>query len=120
MKGRRTPRSRSTRGGSRSFFLALAAITMVAAAGLFLFDSLLRSGGGGDAQDEILAPIKTEGPGTHDVDSSGGADVHFATTAVDFGVVPLNTEAGYAFSFANVGDERLEIEDVKVSVLEGC
>jgi hypothetical protein len=57
----------------------------------------------------------------HDVPATtNGADIHFATTGVDFGIVPLNKEVGSSFSFANVGNETLRIEDVKVRVLDGC
>ena len=67
------------------------------------------------------APVTESGPGGHDVPAtSAGPDIHFATTGVDFGHVPLGKEVGYAFSFANVGDAPLRVQDVRVRVLEGC
>lgn len=120
MTRKRASIARKGHGRNWSFVMALVAAGVVVAVGLFLFDTLLAGSGGGGG-DELLGPVATEGPGTHDVArTTGGADIHFATTSADFGVVPLNTLVGYAFSLANVGDQRLEIEDVNVSVLEGC
>jgi hypothetical protein len=71
--------------------------------------------------EEIPAVVQETGVEGHDVEvTSAGADIHFANTGVDFGVVPLNKEVGYEFSYANVGNETLRIEDVRVRVLEGC
>ncbi len=36
------------------------------------------------------------------------------------GQVPLNTDVSYAFAMTNVGDAAAHIEEVDVSVLEGC
>jgi hypothetical protein len=70
---------------------------------------------------EGTAPLSESGVVGHNVPTtSAGADIHFANTGVDFGVVPLNKEVGYEFSYANVGNETLRIEDVRVRVLEGC
>ena len=63
----------------------------------------------------------SEAPDTHPAAAtSGGPQLHFSTTSVDLGLVPLNTEVGYAFSYANTGAKPLRIEDVSVRVLEGC
>lgn len=50
----------------------------------------------------------------------GGARLHFPIDSIDMGRVPLNTEVGYAFAMANLGDTAARIEDVDVSIVEGC
>ncbi len=95
---------------------ATAALTILALGALALFESFRSYESGGP----VGGPATTEGPGNHVVSTDEGPDLHFATNAVDFGVVPLNTEVGYTFSYANVGNEVLKIEDVQVSVEEGC
>ena len=67
-------------------------------------------------------PAATAGPAvSQDVArTTNGADIHFGLTEVDLGTIPLGKEVGYAFSYANVGNETLRIDDVQVRVLEGC
>ena len=50
----------------------------------------------------------------------GGPRLHFPVDSIDMGHVPLNTNVSYAFAMTNVGDVAARIEDVDVSVLEGC
>jgi ABC-type lipoprotein release transport system permease subunit len=50
----------------------------------------------------------------------GGPRLHFPVASIDMGQVPLNTNVSYAFAMANVGDDAAHIEDIGVSVLEGC
>ncbi len=50
----------------------------------------------------------------------GGPRLHFPVASIDMGQVPLNTNVSYAFAMTNVGDDAAHIEDVDVSVLEGC
>lgn len=110
-------RRKSTSGPSLvSVALVTVLITLLGIGGLALIDAFGSRGSGGP----VGGPATTEGPGDHAVSTDEGPDLHFATNAVDFGVVPLNTEVGYTFSYANVGNEVLKIEDVKVSVEEGC
>jgi len=65
--------------------------------------------------------VVTQAPDDHPAAAaSGGPDLHFTTTSVDLGVLPLGTEVGYAFSYANIGGNALEIEDVNVRAVRGC
>ena len=111
------PRRSQKRGPSVLFVAAVAiAVTVVGMGAIALLEAVGSRGSGG----EVGGPATTEGPGAHPATTSDGPDLHFATTAVDFGVVPLGKEVGYAFSYANVGNEEVRINDVKVSVEEGC
>ena len=49
-----------------------------------------------------------------------GPRLHFPVDAIDMGYVTLNTNVSYAFAMTNVGSDAVHIEDVDVSVLEGC
>ncbi len=75
---------------------------------------------GGGGHDEFV-PDLTE---TNSEDSGepfeGGARLYFAVDSIDMGHVPLNTNVSYSFVMSNVGDVAARIEDVDVSVLEGC
>ena len=51
---------------------------------------------------------------------TGGPRLHFPVDSIDMGQVPLNTNVSYAFAMTNVGDTAATIEDVDVSILEGC
>ncbi len=51
---------------------------------------------------------------------AGGPRLHFPVDSIDMGHVPLNVNVSYAFAMTNVGDVAARIEDVDVSVLEGC
>jgi hypothetical protein len=117
-KRRPTRKAASRHAGRRLRISVLAAIALLTAGGIAAVFAVanLTAGGGSDG-----AAVQEVGVTGHDVSpTSGGADIHFANTGVDFGVVPLNKEVGYEFSYANVGNETLRIEDVRVRVLEGC
>ncbi len=51
---------------------------------------------------------------------AGGPRLHFPVDSIDMGDIPLNTNISYAFAMTNVGDGAATIEDVDVSILEGC
>lgn len=108
---------RSQKHGSVLFVAVVAiAVTVVGMGAIVLLEAVGSRGSNG----EVGGPATTEGPGSHPATTSEGPDLHFATTSVDFGVVPLGKEVGYAFSYANVGNEEVRISDVKVSVEQGC
>jgi hypothetical protein len=89
-------------------------ITVVAIVGVLAYANLSQGKGVAPAVQELAVV-------GHDVPSTAaGSDIHFANTSVDLGTVPLHTEVGYAFSYANIGNQTLKIEDVRVRVLEGC
>lgn len=95
--------------------LAIAAGSVVALGAVLAVDVLFR--GGGTHHDTVI----TQAPADHPTAASaGGPDLHFTTTSVDLGVVPLGTEVGYAFSYANVGAKTLRIQDVNVRAVRGC
>ncbi len=76
-------------------------------------------GGGGSGSD--FEPQISETLSESDAEPfEGGARLHFPVESIDFGHVPLNTEVGYAFAMTNMGDAEAEIDDVKVTMLEGC
>lgn len=107
------PRRRSI----RKLILTSAAAGGVLALGIVLALDLINRDRG-EHQHETIA---SEAPATHPTAATAGeAQLHFSTTSVDLGLVPLNTEVGYAFSYANTGAKLLRIQDVSVRVLEGC
>ncbi len=77
-------------------------------------------GGGGGSGPSVTPVAENTGESSPVASSQGGPSIDFPVTEVDFGQVPLNTEASYAFEFSNVGDAPLQIEDVQVKMLEGC
>ena len=109
-------RPRTGKGrGSRTILIGIAAGSVLALGFILATDFLTR--GGGAHQEAVV----TQAPDAHPAAAStGGPDLHFTTTSVDFGVVPLGTEVGYAFSYANTGATTLQIEDVNVRAVRGC
>ena len=94
----------------------LGAVGLVAA-----FANVGGGGGGSSGSTPGLTPVAVvTSESTPVAASQGGPSIDFPVTEVDFGQVPLNTPASYAFEFSNVGDAPLQIEDVQVKVLEGC
>ncbi len=78
-------------------------------------------GGKGRQSQPALTPVTESNGGSRAASSrTGGPAIYFPITEVDFGQVPLDTPASYAFEFANVGDDTLRVEDVEVKMLEGC
>jgi hypothetical protein len=111
MKRLQTRRRRS----SRSILIAIAAGGVLALGFILALGFLARSG---SAHHETVV---TQAPDDHPAAAgTGDPDLHFTTTSVDLGVVPLGTEVGYAFSYANIGAKALEIEDVNVRAVRGC
>lgn len=101
---------------SSRFILAAIAAGSVLALGFVLATDFLTRGGGTHPE-----AVVTQAPDDHPAAASaGGPVIHFTTTSVDLGVVPLNTEVGYAFSYANIGAKTLQIEDVNVRAVRGC
>lgn len=111
----RRGRSKKSRVSFRPLILAFVAFGALAVGGIVAFDLL---SGGGDAPAPLPpAAVQTAPPAEP---AAAGPDLRFDATGVDFGVVPLNTEVGYAFTYTNAGSETLRIEDVRVRVIEGC
>lgn len=76
---------------------------------------LLTRGGGHEPAAITNAPDDHPAAAT-----SGGPDLHFSTTSIDLGLVPLGKEVGYSFSFANIGAKPLRIGDINVRAVKGC
>ena len=111
MQGRR----RSTGSSSKPLFIGMAACVVVAL-GLVVGFELLTGNGGGHSGAAI-----TNAPTDHPTAAAtGGPSLHFSTTSIDLGLVPLGKEVGYSFSFANIGAKTLRIGEVNVRALKGC
>jgi hypothetical protein len=111
MKRLRTSSNKST----RTILIGIAAGSALALGFILAVDFL---GRGDSAKNEAAV---TQAPDAHPAAATtGGPDLHFTTTFVDLGLVPLGTEVGYAFSYANTGAKTLRIEDVNVRAVRGC
>ena len=109
---RRTAPKKASRGPSAP--LIIGGLTVVGVLAVLAVANLMPKGGGGPAAGAGAAVA-------HDVGrTSNGPDIHFGVTEVDLGTIPLGKEVGYAFSYANIGNDTLRIDDVRVRVLEGC
>ena len=103
------------RRSPRGILIAVAAGGVLALAFILAMDFLASRSGAHHAA------TVTQAPDDHPAAAgTGGPDLHFTTTSIDLGVVPLGTEVGYAFSYANIGAKALEIEDVNVRAVRGC
>ncbi len=111
----RRGRSKASRVSSRPLVLGFVVFAALAVGAIVAFD-LLSGGEGGPAP---LPPVAVETVPLAE-SAQAGPDLRFNATGVDFGVVPLNTEVGYAFTYTNAGTETLRIEDVRVRVVHGC
>jgi hypothetical protein len=109
--------TKTRRRSIRKLALTSLAAGGVLALGVVLALDLINRDRGGPEHQVAVSEAPTAHPSAA---TAGGPQLHFSTTAVDLGLVPLNTEVGYAFSYANTGAKLLRIEDVSVRVLEGC
>lgn len=79
------------------------------------------AGGRSGQSQPALTPVSESNGGSQAASSrTGGPAIYFPVTSADFGQVPMDTPASYAFEFANMGDGTLRIEGVDVKMLEGC
>jgi hypothetical protein len=76
--------------------------------------------GGGQSRPAVTPVSESNGGSQAASSRTGGPAIYFPITSTDFGHVPLDTPAAYAFEFANMGDDTLRIEGVDVKMLEGC
>ncbi len=105
-------------GTNRMMLLGVAGLGIVALG--FVAVALFTRGGGGNGASHPDAAV-TNAPDDHPAAAtSGGPDLHFSTTSIDLGLVPLGKEVGYSFSFANVGAKPLRIGDINVRAVKGC
>lgn len=85
--------------------------------GLVIVYGAMSGGGGRDEFAPDIAETSSEDGGEP---FAGGARLYFPVDSIDMGQVPLGTDVSYAFAMTNVGDVAARIEDVDVSVMEGC
>ncbi len=96
--------------------MGIAAFSVLALA-LVVGVELFAGGGHGNHEEAAV----TKAPDSHPTAAAtGGPILHFSTTSVDLGLVPLGKEVGYTFSFANIGAKTLRIGNVNVRVIQGC
>ncbi|TAK65711.1 MAG: hypothetical protein EPO22_04535 [Dehalococcoidia bacterium] len=105
-------------GSSKTILIGIVACSALILALAVGFELLAR--GGGDSSDQPEAAV-TNAPDDHPAAATtGGPDLHFSTTSIDLGLVPLGKDVGYSFSYANVGAKPLRIGDVNVRAVKGC
>lgn len=104
-----------TGSSAKPFLVGMAACILVAI-GVVVGVQLLMKGGGSHSDAAM-----TSAPDDHPAAATtGGPDLHFSTTSIDLGLVPLGKQVGYSFSFANIGAKTLRIGDVNVRAVKGC
>jgi hypothetical protein len=105
-------------GGSRPILIGIVAFSVIAIGLIVAMELVTRGGGSSSGKPEAAV---TKAPDDHPTAvTSGGASLHFTTTSIDLGLVPLGKEVGYTFSYANIGAETLRIGDVNVRAVRGC
>ena len=123
MTKRRSDNHKKARGTSRRWLRqiggGMVAVVALGAVALALV-GMTRGGGSANSASHPDITAVVEEQSTPTASRHGGPAMTLDVTSVDFGDVPLNTPASYAFSFANTGDATLQIEDVQVKTLEGC
>ena len=113
-KKRKKAKRRHPRLGSLVFGGVLVAI-----AGFIGLIIVYEAMGGGGRPEFVLDIVETTSENGGE-SFEGGPRLYFPVNSIDMGRVPLNTNVSYAFTMTNVGDVAARIEDVDVSVLEGC
>ena len=102
--------------GSLSVWILIAAV-----AGTAAFVVACAASTGGDGKDEFAAEIaETLSDPSGGQPFEGGARLYLPVQGVDLGQVPFHEAVSHAFDLTNVGDAPLSIQDVQVTMLEGC
>jgi hypothetical protein len=122
MKKRRPDKRRAT---GRRGLPPLAIWTLVAAvAGAAAFLVVYAATGSGDnnsaSTDFSAQTAQTLSDPSKGRPFQGGPRLYFPVASMDLGQIPLNTPVSDSFDLRNVGDAPLKIEDVEVTMLEGC
>jgi hypothetical protein len=79
------------------------------------------TGGGGSAKTDFSAQTaQTPSDASKGQPFQGGPRLYFPVASMDLGQVPFNTPVSESFDLSNVGDTPLSIQDVQVTMLEGC
>ena len=111
----RPPRRR--RGlGSLSVWILIAAVVGTAA----FVVACAASTDGGDKEEFAAEIVETPSDPSGGQPFEGGARLYLPVEGVDLGQVPFHKVVSHAFDLTNVGDAPLGIEDVQVTMLEGC
>ncbi len=75
---------------------------------------------GGGGREEFASDISETNSEDGGEPFEGGPRLYFPVDSIDMGQVPLSKNVSYSFAMTNVGDRAATIEDVDVSILEGC
>lgn len=93
---------------------------LAVAVGLFLVFIIYRGIGGEDA-DAFKAEIaETPADASKGQPFKGGPRLYLPVEGIDMGRLPVGPKVPYALALTNVGDATLQIQDIQVSMLEGC
>ena len=117
---RRVARPRRAKGprglGTLAIWVLIAGVTGAAA-----FLVVYAATSGGDGKDDFTAQV-VETPSDLSLGEpfQGGPRLYLPVETVDLGQVPFHKEVSHAFDLRNVGDAPLKVEDVQVTMLEGC
>ena len=97
-------------------------IAAVASTAAFLVVYAATSGGGNGSADagSSAQTAQTPSDASKGQPFQGGPRLYFPVASMDLGQVPFNTPVSDSFDIRNVGDAPLRIEDVQVTMLEGC
>jgi hypothetical protein len=122
MKKRRPDRARARRRRRLPPLAIWGLIAAVAGTAAFLVVYAATSGGGsGSAKSDVSAQTaETPSDASKGQPFQGGPRLYFPVASMDLGQVPFNTPVSESFDLRNVGDAALSIEDVQVTMLEGC
>lgn len=104
-------------GSSKTILIGIVGVSVLILALAVGFELLARGGGSSDHPEAAVTNAPDDHPAAA---TTGGPDLHFSTTSIDLGLVPLGKEVGYSFSFANIGAKPLRIGDVNVRAVKGC
>ena len=120
MAKRKQPGSHKARWRRRLGPLAVwGPIAAVVGVVVFLVVYAATSGGGGNG-DSSAQVAETASDPSKGQPFQGGPRLYSPVESMDLGQVPYMQEVYESFDVRNVGDQPLSIEDVQVTMLEGC
>ena len=91
-----------------------------AVAGVVVLLVVYAVAGGGGNGDSSAQVAETPSDPSKGQPFEGGPRLCFPVPSMDLGQIPLMTNVSESFDLRNVGDAALRIEDVQVTMLEGC
>ena len=91
-----------------------------AVAGVVVLLVVYAVAGGGGNGDSSAQVAETPSDPSKGQPFEGGPRLYFPVASMDLGQIPLMASVSESFDLRNVGDQPLSIEDVQVTMLEGC